>query len=362
MRVLVIGNGSTGIDNNEKFFINNHTGDFLLKIKEFHDVTFVQNVTKFDSNNNLQNFDLKSNAIKHELIHNNKSFNGLFRLFRLIKKSDFIYIFFPGTLGRIAGLISIILKKRTGLYIRGQYYKQYKLDENILRSIKFILTVSPHFISDLTTYCDDVEIITPMISIKKEDLFLDRDYSKPEKWNLLFVGRVEERKGIYELLEIASFLKQRNIEFTLNIIGGGDLYSQMGNLIANKGLENDVKLHGQISDKDVLMNFYRAANAFIFTSHDEGFPRVLYEAMASSLPIFTTFVGGIPGRMISKYNCIEIPCKNGEGSGEIVFNGLSDLKLMSQIGTQGQNTISDIINGDSLRHEQLLLNKLAKLS
>ena len=64
------------------------------------------------------------------------------------------------------------------------------------------------------------------------------------------------------------------------------------------------------SGKTDLMRFYRKAHIFIFPSYHEGFPRVLYEAMINSLPIVTTMVGGISGRMVDGENCIGIPAKS----------------------------------------------------
>src|SRR5690606_38454374 len=98
------------------------------------------------------------------------------------------------------------------------------------------------------------------------------------------------------------------------------------------------------------------ADLFIFPSHHEGFPRVLYEAMASALPIFTTFVGGIPGRMVHLQNCIEIPVKNGVYSAEIIVSYMKDRNVMERIGRNGQKTLENIVMGNPIKHEDLLIN------
>ena len=77
----------------------------------------------------------------------------------------------------------------------------------------------------------------------------------------------------------------------------------------------------------------------LYFLHHEGFPRVLYEAMASALPIFTTFVGGISGRMKNLDNCIEIPSKNGTASAEIIYKYINDKKTLKLIGEAAQKKL-----------------------
>jgi glycosyltransferase involved in cell wall biosynthesis len=280
-------------------------------------------------------------------------------VFKLLKSNQFIYLFYPGTVSKIVGLFAIIINKPFGLYIRGQNYKQNFLDRLILKNTKFILTVSPLFAFDLNEYCSKVSVIKPMIDIESDDLKRDRIFSKSNKKNLLFVGRVEVRKGIYELLEIAQELKKNQLDFNLHIVGGGDLFHSLNSKILKMGISGNIVIHGLVSDKSKLKMLYDTADVFVFTSYDEGFPRVLYQAMASALPIFTTFVGGISGRMNHLVNCIEIPVKDGVTSAQIISKYIIDYRTLDYIGRNGQKTIEHIIDGSLLNHEELLLKELA---
>jgi glycosyltransferase involved in cell wall biosynthesis len=352
--VLIVGNGAIGVHENKQFFINDHTGKFLLQIKKEQNPTFVQNISKYNQNNDLQNFDLSANGIDFKCLKNNKNIIEIFRLIILLMKNEFVYIFFPGTLSRIAGLFCILFKKKYGLYVRGQFFNESILDGWILKKAKICLTVSPSFLDLLKNYSENIALIKPMISITKDDLVGSRTFNRPNCWNLLFVGRVEYRKGIEELLEIACFLREKKIHFQLNIVGGGAQFAQMSEKIHKLGLDDYINLLGQISGKQRLMEIYASADAFIFASHDEGFPRVLYEAMASALPIFTTFVGGIPGRMKNGINCVEIPVKNGQAAGRIIADTLDKPRVLANVGTAGQKTLSEVLSGNFLSHEDLL--------
>ena len=356
--LLVVGNGSIGIHENSKFYINNHTGYFLKNLKRSHNVTFAQGSTKYDKDNNLQNFELNENDIAHSALPGTKTKDFIPAVFKLLKSNDFVYLFYPGTVSKIIALIAVLLKKPFGLYIRGQYYNQNILDRFILNRAKFILTVSPSFVKGLKKFCSRVEVIKPMIDIGIDDLKSDRDFGHKNHKNLLFVGRVEERKGINELLEIAKTLKQDKLDFTLNVVGGGELFNAVKAEISKNELDDQVILHGLISDKTELKRMYDNADIFVFTSHDEGFPRVLYEAMASALPIFTTFVGGISGRMVHLENCIEIPVKNSIKASENIIKHLHNDCILEKIGQNGSNTVARIINGQYKTHEELLIKEL----
>ena len=61
---------------------------------------------------------------------------------------------------------------------------------------------------------------------------------------------------------------------------------------------------GYVENEKELLNLLRSYDVFVLSSVTEGFPRVLYESMTSSLPIVTTNVGGIPYLLDDKHNAI----------------------------------------------------------
>jgi glycosyltransferase involved in cell wall biosynthesis len=359
MKLLVVGNGSIGKCDDD-LFINKHTAEFLMTLSNDVDVTYAEAVSAFDENNNLQNFQISNTKIHPLLLPQNiKILKLLKRVYKATIKTEFLYLFYPGTSSKIFALFSILLNKPFGLYIRGQYYNRNRMDRYILKCSKFVLTVSPSIVDDTKRLCKSSEVIKPMIGITESDINCKRFYNFDKTLNLLFVGRVEERKGIYELIEIAHILKERGLKFQLKIVGGGDLFEKIKNNVSVRSLKNEVFLLGLVSDADKLKGLYDSADIFVFTSHDEGFPRVLYEAMASGLPIFTTFVGGISGRMENNKNCIEIPTRNAALSADIIYNEIQNHIKLQSIAKEGISTIKTIIDGELLPHAELLL-KLIK--
>tara|TARA_R110002050_G_scaffold276302_3_gene421514 strand:+ start:999 stop:2105 length:1107 start_codon:yes stop_codon:yes gene_type:complete len=356
MKLLIISNGSIGIHLTPEYQDNNHTSHFLKNIRGGHAITYAGNSTSYDKNKLTKKHNLDQYTLTYQVLPNKKSIKFLPALIKLVKEHDLTYLFYPGTLSTVVAMIALTYRKPYGLYIRGQFYNQTFLDPLILRRARFMLTITQGFKDQLQKFCPKVEVIRPMISIKIEDFKTDRKYEISKRRNLLFVGRVEERKGINELIHIAQNLKKtEDIDFILNIVGDGDLLLALKEQINALPIKSNIKFHGVIGSKNKLMTLYNEADAFIFTTHDEGFPRVLYEAMASALPIFTTFVGGIPGLMKHLYNCIEIPVRNADTASILISKYLNDPDTLRSIGTNGQKTIEGIIDGSLLTHEKQFL-------
>jgi glycosyltransferase involved in cell wall biosynthesis len=356
MKILIISNGSIGTHLEPESQDNNHTAHFLQNLKGGHTITYAGNSTSYDKNNLIKKYNMDQYTLVYKVLPNKKSIKFLPEVIKLVKEHDLLYLFYPGTLSTIVALIAYFFRKPYGLYIRGEFYNQYLPDPLILRNAQFMLTITQGFKDQLLQFCPNVEVIRPMISIKTEDLKMDRKYENTNKRNFLFVGRVEERKGINELIQIVKNLKKTKvIDFVLHIVGEGDLLETLQKQIKDLPIKDNIIFHGVIGSKTKLMDLYNGADAFIFTTHDEGFPRVLYEAMASALPIFTTFVGGITGQMEHLHNCIEIPVRNADTASEIILKYLKDPDTLHRIGSNGQKMVEGIINGSLLTHEELLL-------
>jgi glycosyltransferase involved in cell wall biosynthesis len=98
------------------------------------------------------------------------------------------------------------------------------------------------------------------------------------KIKILFIGEINQRKGIKQILEAAKILSDQNFEF--NLIGLGmsnhsELYKPYKKYVNFLGLVSFETLLGQLKSNDV----------FIFPSLGEGFGLVLLEALSSGLPV-----------------------------------------------------------------------------
>ena len=104
---------------------------------------------------------------------------------------------------------------------------------------------------------------------------------------LLTIARLAPQKGLDLLLEAATLIKQRGIDFTWLVAGDGPLKAQLNQQIATAALP--VKLLGRREDIGALLS---QADVVVQTSYWEGQPLTLREAMQASRAIVATDVGG----------------------------------------------------------------------
>jgi glycosyltransferase involved in cell wall biosynthesis len=129
--------------------------------------------------------------------------------------------------------------------------------------------------------------ITPEWIRKKQE-----ETAKKDKIRLLFLSRVEKRKGVLELLTAFCELKREGYtNLSLTICGDGFELENIKNIVKNEDIP-DVAITGFVLDENKI-KAYRDANVFIFPSHGEGMPNAVLESMGFGLPVITTKVGGI---------------------------------------------------------------------
>lgn len=99
--------------------------------------------------------------------------------------------------------------------------------------------------------------------------------------NILFLGRLVERKGCMLLLQAINLLKDSHIKFRLLVCGKGPLSVQLQKYVDDNNLGNIVKFKGFVSEEDKL-RYYKTADIAVFpSSGGESFGIVLIEAMCS---------------------------------------------------------------------------------
>jgi glycosyltransferase involved in cell wall biosynthesis len=120
------------------------------------------------------------------------------------------------------------------------------------------------------------------------------------KVKLLYVKRISPIKGsVYYISYLATALLERGINFEMTVIGSGTDMRRLEQDISVKGLEKNVILLGAVPNSEI-QGYYVNADIFLCPSLEEGFPRVLLEAMASGLPIISTKAGGTE-EIVGKY-------------------------------------------------------------
>lgn len=110
-----------------------------------------------------------------------------------------------------------------------------------------------------------------------------RDYGQySRKLTVINVGSFADKKNQIFIVDIADALRNRNVDFEINLIGIGDNYEKVKSAINEKHLENHVFLRGIQQN---VQKWYAQSDIYIHSAYYEPFGLVLVEAMASGLPV-----------------------------------------------------------------------------
>lgn len=104
---------------------------------------------------------------------------------------------------------------------------------------------------------------------------------------------VEREKNILGIIETAALLKEQQVRFRLEIIGGTpESVEQYSGIVAEQGLAEEIVFWGQQPAEFIAVQMNKA-DVFLLMSHFEGMPVVLLEAMSCGLPVISTNVGAV---------------------------------------------------------------------
>lgn len=125
----------------------------------------------------------------------------------------------------------------------------------------------------------------------------------------LFLGRLEEDKGVFDLLEAVRLAAEENPAICVDLAGRGD-EEKVRKTIHALHIEDHVRLAGWADDAR-KMQLLRACGTVILPSHFEAMPVSVLEGMAAGKAIVATDVGAIPDMIASDE---DTQLSSGEGT------------------------------------------------
>ncbi|MDD4873553.1 MAG: glycosyltransferase family 4 protein [Dehalococcoidales bacterium] len=155
------------------------------------------------------------------------------------------------------------------------------------------------------------------------------------KLNILFVGRLEKRKGVKYLLKAYQQIKEEFPDSRLIITGPGTVLRDRFERDVKKNCVQDVVFLGNIPLED-LPRYYKTADVFCAPAiGQESFGIILLEAMAVGTPIIATNIDGYASVLTNGREGLLVPPKNDIELANALRKILSDKTLRSEMGARG---------------------------
>lgn len=155
--------------------------------------------------------------------------------------------------------------------------------------------LSPHLKGDYAAlgFPDEATTVVPH--------FYDEEFYRPREGPIeltepiaaLYVGALQDIKGIDTLVRALALLRRRGRDIELRIAGRGPLEPQLRELAADLGVSDAITWLGYV-DHGELPDLYRSSDVFVYPGViDEPFGRVMLEALATHTPIVSADVGSM---------------------------------------------------------------------
>lgn len=249
---------------------------------------------------------VNSNKIRFMFYSLTRNFKAIFKSFKYINNYDIIYS--PSSVLDLA-IMPFFLKKIDSKIIWTTVFDNivpitdpgnkitrfiswffFQISLILIRQADLIFTIS----DDLKDYLinknfDKNKIITTGNGIEI-DLIKKSKKDPKHNFDALFIGRINETKGIFDMLKVLKIIKKTYPKFKLAIMGNGDnpTKNKFKNKIKKLKLQNNVKFLGYISGIEKF-NIIKSSKSFWFlsVSQSESFGIALMEAVSSGISSFT---------------------------------------------------------------------------
>ncbi len=110
---------------------------------------------------------------------------------------------------------------------------------------------------------------------------------------IVMVARFENQKDHFTLISALGGLAE--LDWRLDLVGGGPLYDEVLALVQHHHLEERVAFLGRRED---VAQILATSDIFVLASFWEGFPRSILEAMRAALPVIASTVSGVPEAVV----------------------------------------------------------------
>lgn len=189
------------------------------------------------------------------------------------------------------------------------------------------------------------------------------------KLTVLFVGRLEYRKGIDVLLEAIPKVLEKVSDVHFRIIGDNSLIGPEGMTFMDKFLSdyadqfwlNKVRFEGRV-DQNTLLNAYSACDVFVAPSRFESFGLVFLEAMREGKPVIGCLAGGMPEVVSDDVNGLLVQPGDVEALSEAILTLVESEKLRMSMGDAGKKIFLNKFTSEGMARSSSNLYDIAEMN
>lgn len=279
----------------------------------------------------------------------------------LVKKVDILHIHMAsrGSFYRKSLIVKLskLLDKKIIIHLHGASFAEFYEDESNDRQKKYIcnifsvadqvIVLSIEWKNKILSWFDcNIDVLENGVFVPDKN-----HYSNSSK-NIVLLGRLNERKGTYDLLSIVNEVVEEFKDVKFILAGDGDL-KKLNNKINQLGINEYVEVLGWIN-KEKREEILKDTLIYVLPSYNEGMPMSVIEAISYGIPTISTWVGGIPQLIDNNESGFLIQPSDTEDLKNKIITLLENSNLRESMSKKGyqkidkrfnlENQISQLIN------------------
>lgn len=280
---------------------------------------------------------------------------ALLRLFILVRRTNpkVLHAYLPLTnfmgalVGRMAGVPKVITSRRA-LGTHQERHRLWKYFDRVANFLSHHVTVNSRAVWNDTVRRDAIDPVKLVHIANGLDEGIDTDSLNREsvrrmlglsdgQLGLVAVGNLIPYKGHRDLINAVPELLKRIPNFLLFIVGEDrGIGASLKSLAEELGVPSFVQFMGRRND---VRKILAGMDLFILPSHEEGFSNALLEAMASSLAVVATDVGGNREALDDGRLGILVPPHDVPALAEAISRVLADVAECRKLGELAKNHV-----------------------
>lgn len=205
--------------------------------------------------------------------------------------------------------------------------------------------------------CEDKKIVVHHSGIDcAKFYYVQRHRVLGEPIKVLTIARLKEKKGVLFAIEAISRLLSSGEKIEYRVVGDGPLRGELQQLIESRGIDDRVKLLGWKTQEEVkkLLGEAHVLVAPSLTSENgdqEGIPNALKEAMATGLPVISTYHSGIPELVTDRVSGLLVSERDAASIADALAYLIRHPEICVEMGRAGRRQVEQEFDAKSLNRK-----------
>jgi len=235
-----------------------------------------------------------------------------------------------------------VVSRRVDFHIRKNFFSKIKY-KNADKIIAISQAIRKILLEDGIRE-DKIEVVYSGIdwkifqNVNGNYLYQELNLDKTKKIVGIIAAFARYHKDHQSFLQAAKLVKNQFPMVQFLLVGEGEERSLVEDTVASLGLREDVQLTGFRNDIPQILSIM---NIFVLSSFREGLGSSILEAMAGSLPVVATNVGGIPEIVKDGITGILVPLRNPNALSEAILTLLRNEDKAKEMGQAGYRLVKE---------------------